>query len=62
MFGGCDVSPSSATASIRSKDSFELLRFYYDSIVDPQRRRALVEVARVFAEGDAQPEVEPANQ
>lgn len=62
MFGGGDVSPTSATESIRRKDSFELLRFYYDSIIDPQRRRALVEVARVLAESDAQPDVEPANQ
>ncbi|MEM7405307.1 MAG: helix-turn-helix transcriptional regulator [Pseudomonadota bacterium] len=52
MFGGREASHESAVASIRNKDGFELLRFYYHSITDPARKRALVAAARALAEGD----------
>ena len=52
MFGGREASNESAVASIRNKDGFELLRFYYHSINDPALKRALVAAARSLAEED----------
>ena len=37
---------------VGNKDGFELLGFYYHSITDPVRKRALVAVARALAEED----------
>lgn len=52
MFGGGDASPESVAVAVQDKDSFELLRFYFDNITDPLRKRALVQIARVLAERD----------
>ncbi|NKC12218.1 MAG: hypothetical protein GKR94_08440 [Gammaproteobacteria bacterium] len=47
VFGGFEASPESAAENIRDKDNCELLRFYYNNITAPQRKRTLVEVARI---------------
>ncbi|MGI9301320.1 MAG: helix-turn-helix domain-containing protein [Gammaproteobacteria bacterium] len=53
-FGGRDATPESILAAVCDKEGFELLRFYYDNISDPLRKRSLVEVARVLAEPNLQ--------
>ncbi|MFT5449962.1 MAG: transcriptional regulator with XRE-family HTH domain [Gammaproteobacteria bacterium] len=52
VFGGREASNESAVATIRNKDGLELLGYYYASIIDPVRKRALIAVARTLAEED----------
>lgn len=54
LFGGHDASPESIAGTVRDKEDFELLRFYFENITDPLRKRSLVEVARILASPDLQ--------